>query len=134
MEAKPSVVENMAPVLSRAFSPLTVLLLADILSALVAQATLADADRDLLVVTTLVLVLVLGPWLCDVSARDPGTPAGRLFDWVLFALLIGALPVDAVVPAAMLSRIAEFRATAKNVAALGLNVVILAIPPVFGFA
>lgn len=124
VEAKQAVIENMAPVLTRVFSPLTVLLLLAVLGAFAADGRLVHADRTLLIVTALVLVLVLGLWLFAVSAREPSAPAG-LFDWTLFVLLLCALAVDAVVLAAMLSRITEFGASANKVTALGLNLVML---------
>ena len=124
VEAKQSVIENMAPVLTRVFSPLTVLLLLAVLGAFVADGRLVHADRTLLIVTALVLVLVLGLWLFAVSAREPTAPVG-LFDWILLVLLVCTLAVDAVVLAAMLSRITEFGASANKVTALGLNIVML---------
>ena len=124
VEAKQAVIENMAPVLTRVFSPLTVLLLVAVLAAFVADGRLVHADRTLLIVTALVLVLVLGLWLFAVSAREPSAQAG-VFDWILLVLLVCTLAVDGVVLAAMLARITEFGASANKVTALGLNVVIL---------
>ena len=124
VEAKQSVIENMAPVLTRVFTPLTVLLLVAVVGVFAANAGRLDANRELLIVMALVLVLVLGLWLYSVSARQPMARPG-VFDWVLLALLLGALTVDAIVLTAMVSRIAAFGATGNKVAALGLNVVLL---------
>ena len=124
VEAKQSVIENMAPVLTRVFSPLTVVLLLAAIGVFATNGGRLDANRDLLIVMALLLVLVLGLWLYAVSAREPSAQPGA-FDWVLLALLVGALAVDAVVLTAMVSRIAEFGATANKVSALGLNVVLL---------
>ncbi|WP_228389340.1 permease prefix domain 1-containing protein [Cumulibacter manganitolerans] len=124
VEAKQSVIENMAPVLTRVFSPLTVLLLGAVIVAFAVNAARLDANRDLLVVMALLLVLVLGLWLYAVSAREPLAAPGT-FDWILLALLIGALIVDAIVLTSMVSRIAEFGLSANKVSALGLNVVVL---------
>jgi hypothetical protein len=124
VEAKQSVIENMAPVLTRVFTPLTVLLLVAVVGVFAANAGRLDANRELLIVMALLLVLVLGLWLYSVSAREPMARPG-VFDWVLLALLLGALTVDGIVLTAMVSRIAAFGATANKVAALGLNVVLL---------
>lgn len=124
VEAKQAVIENIAPVLTRVFSPLTVLLLVAVLGAFAVGGGLIDVNRDLLILMALVLVLVLGLWLYAVSARDPLAPAG-LFEWVLLALLVSAILVDAVVLIAMLARIAEFGASANKVTALGLNLLLL---------
>ena len=70
VEAKQSVVENIAPVLTAVFTPLTTLMLLAYLAALVASGSVVDADRDLLILADLILVLVLGLLLYAISARD----------------------------------------------------------------
>jgi hypothetical protein len=128
VEAKQNVVENIAPVLTRVFTPLTVVMLTALLVALsftvVQNRSVIDVDRDLLILVDLILVLVLGLLLYAISARDPLEKPG-LFDRLQLALVIAALAVDAVMLATMLTRIAEFGATPNKVAALGLNIVLL---------
>jgi len=124
VEAKQSVIENMAPVLTRVFSPLTVVMLVAVLAVFATKSGRLDANRELLIVMALLLVLVLGLWLYAVSAHEPSAQPGA-FDWILLALLVGALTVDAIVLTTMVARIAEFGATANKVSALGLNVVLL---------
>lgn len=124
VEAKQAVIENIAPVLTRVFSPLTVILLLAVLTAFAVGGGLVEVERDLLILMAAVLVLVLGLWLYAVSAREPSAPAG-IFEWVLLALLASALLVDAVVLVAMLARIAEFGASPNKVTALGLNLLLL---------
>lgn len=125
VEAKQGVVENMAPVLTRVFTPLTLVMLLAVLGAFVAGRGALHVDRDLLVVMDLILVLVLGLLLYALSARSPDASAG-LFDWLQLALVVVALLVDAVVAYAMVARIAEFGWSANKATALGLNVVLLA--------
>jgi len=67
---------------------------------------------------------VLGLLLYAISARDPRSPVDA-FDWLQLTLVVSAIIVDAVVLVAMLSRIAEFGASANKVAALGLNLLLL---------
>ncbi|QLQ11365.1 MAG: hypothetical protein HZY75_14535 [Nocardioidaceae bacterium] len=124
VEAKQNVVENIAPVLTRVFTPLTVLMLVAVLLAFMIAPDVIDVARELLIVMTAILVLVLGLLLYAVSAHDPLAPPG-VFDWLQFALLVAALAVDAIVLVAMLGRIAEFGVSPNKVAALGLNLVIL---------
>jgi len=124
VEAKQSIIENMAPVLTRVFTPLTVVLLVALFVGLVAGGDLSAVDRQLLMVMDLVLVLVVGLVLYAVSARDPLAPAGW-FDRLQVALVVCALAVDAVVLVAMVVRIADAGLTADKVAALGLNLVLL---------
>ncbi len=124
VEAKQNVVENIAPVLTRVFTPLTIVMLLTLLGALATAGGLVDVDRELLIVMDAILVLVVGLLLYSISARDPLAPAG-LFDSLQLVLLLAALAVDAVLLTAMLTRIAEFGASPNKFAALGLNLLLL---------
>lgn len=124
VEAKQNVVENIAPVLTRVFTPLTIVMLFALLAALATTHSLTAIDRDLLILMDLILVLVLGLLLYTISARDPLTPPG-FFDRLQLLLVVTALVVDVVMLAAMLTRIAEFGSTPNKVVALGMNVVLL---------
>jgi hypothetical protein len=125
VEAKQSVVENIAPVLTRVFTPLTTLMLLAYLVALLATGNVVEVDRDLLILVDLILVLVLGLLLYAISARDPQAPPD-LFDRLQLLLVLSALMVDVLMLAAMLTRIAEFGASPNKTAALGLNLILLA--------
>ena len=124
VEAKQSVVENIAPVLTKVFTPVTLVLLIALLSAMTIRHTFVDLDRNLLIIVDLILALVLGLVLYAISARDPLAPPD-LFDRLQFVLLVVALATDAVLLIAMLARIADAGLTANKVAALGLNLVLL---------
>ena len=124
VESKQAVVENIAPVLTAVFTPLTILLLAAYLVALIAGGDLVLADRELLILADLILVLVLGLVLYAISARDPLRPAGW-FDRMQVVLLVLAVAVDVLMLIAMSGRILEFGASPNKVAALGLNVLLL---------
>ncbi|WP_306370164.1 permease prefix domain 1-containing protein [Nocardiopsis sp. CC223A] len=124
VEAKKGVVENIAPVLTRVFTPLAFLMLVADLVVLLVNGPLTTVDRELLILMDAVLVLVLFLLLYSISARDPLARPG-VFDWLQLALVGAALAVDAVALTAMLTRIAEFGFTANKTAALGLNLVLL---------
>ncbi|MCL1870648.1 MAG: permease prefix domain 1-containing protein [Promicromonosporaceae bacterium] len=124
VEAKKNVVENMAPVLTRVFTPLTLALLVAAFVALVTGGPLAAVDRNLLILMDAILVLVLALLLYSFSARDPLAP-GRPFDWLQLALVVAAFAVDVVALTAMVTRIADAGWTANKTAALGLNVALL---------
>jgi hypothetical protein len=125
VEAKQNVVENIAPVLTRVFTPLTIVMLLTLLGALAAAAGgLADVDRELLILMDAILVLVLSLLLYSVSARDSLAPPA-FFDGLQLVLVGAALAVDAVALTAMLTRIAEFGFSPNKVAALGLNLLLL---------
>jgi hypothetical protein len=124
VEAKQSVVENMAPVLTRLFTPLFTLLLIVFLVSLLWTGAGVDIDRNILRAFDLLLVVVLALFLYSVSARDPQSSPGA-FDLVQVALVVSALLVDAVALWAIGARITEYGFTPNRVATLGLNVVLL---------
>ncbi len=124
VEAKQSVIENMAPVLARLFTPLFAAVLVAFLVALLIQGGGLSIERELLIVFDLLLVVVLGLLLYSVSARDPHAPAG-VFDVVQVVLLVSALAADAVALWAISARISEFGFSPNRVAALGMNVILL---------
>lgn len=124
VEAKQSVIENMAPVLTGVFTPLFALMLGAALVGMVVTGNIVDAERDVLIILDLLLVVVLGLVLYAISARDPGAnPA--LMDGVQLVLVVSALAIDVVALAAIAGRIQEFGWTPNRTAGLGLNVVLL---------
>ncbi|MBX0299297.1 permease prefix domain 1-containing protein [Cryobacterium sp. 1639] len=125
VEAKQNVVENIAPVLTRVFTPLTIVMLLALLAVLATAGGLGTVDRDLLILMNAILVLVLCLLLYSISARDSLARPG-LFDMLQLALVIVALAVDGVMLTAMLARITEFGFSANKIAALGLNLLLLA--------
>lgn len=125
VEAKQNVVENIAPVLTRVFTPLTFLMLLVLLAVLISSGGLLEADRGLLILMDGILILVVALLLYSVSARDRLTRPG-LFDGLQLVLIAAALAVDAVMLGAMGLRIAEFGSSPNRIAALGLNILLLA--------
>lgn len=121
--AKQSVVENMAPVLTRVFTPLFAVMLAG--SVITYAVTgLFEFDRDVLSVFDVLLVVVLGLVLYGISARDSLQPAG-LIDRVQLIAVLSALVLDLMVLGSMMTRIVELGFTPNRAAALGLNLVLL---------
>lgn len=124
VEAKQNVVENIAPVLTRVFTPITIVMLLALLVAVTSTGGFVDVDRNLLILMDAILVLVLALLLYSISARDALAPPD-LFDRLQLVLVGAALAVDAVMLSAMLARIAEFGFSPNKVAALGLNLLLL---------
>ena len=124
VEAKQSVIENMAPVLTRLFTPLFVAVLVTFLATLAWTGLGLDIERDLLISFNLLLVVVLGLLLYSISARDPRSSPG-LFDVMQVVLVVGALLADAVALWAIAARITEFGFSPNRTAALGANVILL---------
>ena len=124
VEAKQSVIENMAPVLARLFTPLFAAVLVTFLGTLVWTGRGIDIERDVLIAFDLLLVVVLGLLLYSVSARDPRSPPGA-FDVLQVVLVVSALLADAVALWAIAARISEFGFSPNRVAALGENAILL---------
>jgi hypothetical protein len=124
VEAKQSVVENMAPVLTRVFTPLFTAALLAFLGAVLVTTNFIDVERDVLILFNVLLVIVLGLLLYAISARDPSARPG-LFDWLQLALAISATLIDILVLVAITGRITEFGTTPNKAAALGENLILL---------
>jgi hypothetical protein len=124
VEAKQSVIENMAPVLTRLFTPLFAAVLVTFLATVLWTGRAVDIERDALIAFDLLLVVVLGLLLYSVSARDPRSPPGA-FDLLQVVLVVGALLADAVALWAIVARIDAYGLTPNRVAALGENVILL---------
>ena len=124
VEAKQSVIENMAPVLTRLFTPLFAAALLTFLGAILWTGRGVDTERDLLIQFNLLLLVVLGLLLYSVSARDPASPPGA-FDWMQVVLVVSALAADAVALWAIGARITELGFSPNRTAALGINVILL---------
>ena len=124
VEAKQSVIENMAPVLTRLFTPLFATVLVAFLGAMLWTGRGVGLGRDVLIAFDLLLVVVLGLLLYSVSARDPRSPPST-FDALQVVLVVSALLADAVALWAIAARITEFGLSPNRVAALGMNVILL---------
>ncbi len=124
VEAKQSVIENMAPVLTRLFTPLFTLVLLVFLATMAWTGSPIDVKREVLIAFDLLLVLVVGLVVYAISARDPQAPPG-FFDGLQLLLVVAALVVDATALAAIAARIGEFGFTPNRVAALGENLILL---------
>jgi len=124
VEAKQSVIENMAPVLTRLFTPLFTILLLVFLATMAWTGSPINVKREVLIGFDLLLVLVVGLVLYAASARDPQAPPD-FFDGLQLLLVVSALVVDGVALAAIAARISEFGFTPNRVAALGENLILL---------
>ena len=124
MEAKHSVIENMAPVLTRLFTPLFTVLLLVFLATMAWTGSPINVKREVLIGFDLLLAVVVGLVLYAASARDPQAPPD-FFDGVQLMLVVSALVVDGVALWAIAARISEFGFTPNRVAALGDNLILL---------
>jgi hypothetical protein len=124
VEAKQSVIENMAPVLTRIFTPLFAVMLVTFLCAMLWTGRGVGIQREVLIGFDLLLAMVLALLLYSISARDPRQAPGG-FDVVQVVVVIAALLADVVALWAIAGRISEFGFSPNRVAALGENVILL---------
>jgi hypothetical protein len=124
VEAKQSVIENMAPVLTRLFTPLFTVLLLAFLATMAWTGSPINVQREVLIGFDLLLAVVVGLVLYAASARDPQAPPD-FFDGLQLLLVVSALVVDGVALSAIAARISEFGSTPNRVAALGENLILL---------
>lgn len=124
VEAKKSIIENLAPVLTAIFTPLfaAMLLVAAVVYAVGGIGR--DFDRDLLAVFDVLLLVVVGLVVYGISAR-PSTQRAGVMDVVRLIAVGAAIVLDILVLVSMLARVGEYGFTPNRVAALGLNVVLL---------
>jgi hypothetical protein len=124
VEAKQSVIENMAPVLTLLFTPLFTLMLLAFLGAMAWTGTGPNMERENLIGFDLLLVAVVGLLLYAISSRDPQADP-RPFDVLQLVLVVCALLVDAVALWAIVARISEFGFSPNRTAALGENLILV---------
>ncbi|HET8649325.1 MAG TPA: hypothetical protein VFL95_04735 [Gemmatimonadales bacterium] len=124
VETRQRVMENLAPMLTRLFTPLFAALLVTFLAAMLWTGRGIGVDRDVLIAFDLLLVVVLGLLLYSVSAREAAAPPGA-FDVLQVVLLVSALIADVIALWAIAARISEFGFTPNRIAALGENVILL---------
>ncbi|HKO19647.1 MAG TPA: hypothetical protein VJU82_12250, partial [Acidobacteriaceae bacterium] len=124
VEAKQSVIENMAPVLTRIFTPLFTVLFLAFLATMAWTGNPINVKREVLIGFDLLLTVVVGLVLYAASARDPMAPPD-FFDGLQLALVVSALVIDGVALYAIAARISEFGFTPNRVAALGENILLL---------
>ena len=124
VESRRRVIENLAPMLARVFTPLVAALLLGFLITMAVTGQGINADREVLIAFDLLLVLVLGLLLYSVSSRSPQSPPNAL-DWLTALLTACALIADAVALAAIAARITDFGFSPNKIAALGENLILL---------
>lgn len=123
VDRQEQVVERIAPLLSALFTPLLGIVLGIAAVAGALSGFGIDAEREVLILFDVLLVLVAGLLLYRVSARDPSHP-GRLLDALHLVTIGFALLLDTVALVAMVGRIAEFGTSPNKVVALGFNLLL----------
>jgi hypothetical protein len=124
VEARKTVVESVAPALTRIFTPLFAVMLFGAALAYVISGPGDGFDRDLLVVFDALLVVILGLVVFGMSASDSMRPPDW-FDRIQLVAVLSGLALDLMVLASLVARVADLGFTPNRVAVLGLNLVLL---------
>ena len=124
VEQREGMIENVAPMLARVFTPLFATALLAFLGAMAWTGRPIEVERDVLIAFDLLLVVVVGLLLYNTSARDLRAPPGP-FDVLQLVLYASALLVDALALGAIASRITGLGFTPNRIAALGENLLLL---------
>ncbi len=123
VEAKKSVVENLAPVLTAIFTPLFAAMLVVAATAWAVAGVWRNFDRELLLGFDALLLVVVALVVYGISARDSTRGPGAM-DVIRMITVGAAVVLDVLVLVSMFSRIGEYGLTANRVAALGLNLIL----------
>ena len=124
VDAKKSVIENIAPVLTAIFTPLFAVMLVVASAGYVAVGIGREFDRDLMIVFDVLLLVVLGLVLYGLSARVESR-ASRVMDVIRLVTVCAALLLDVLVLGSMLARVGDLGFTPNRVVALGLNILLV---------
>ncbi len=124
VEAKKSVIENLAPVLTAIFTPLFAVMLVVAAVGYAIAGLGREFDRELLTVFDVLLIVVLGLVVYGISARDATKRVG-VMDVLRLVAVVAAILLDALVLGSMIARVGELGFTPNRVAALGLNIILI---------
>lgn len=125
VESRKTLVAGLAPMLARVFTPLFATMLAVSVVAVIQTRGFVSVEREVLIVFDLLLAVVVALVLYAVSARDKDAGPGIL-DRIQLALVGSALFVDAYALVSIVARLAQYGLSPNKLAALGLNVILLA--------
>jgi len=124
VEKKRSLIENLAPVLARIFIPLFLLMMVAFIAAVAVTGQGLIGNRDILIASDVLLVLVVGMVLYDLSARREA----ERFSWahgINLALIAAALVIDCIALYGIASRLGTWGFSPNKTAALGENLLLL---------
>ncbi|HEX6971834.1 MAG TPA: hypothetical protein VF234_06415, partial [Limnochordia bacterium] len=124
VEKKRTLLETLAPALARIFIPLFVVMMLGFIVAAAVQRQNIVENRDVLILIDVLLLLVVGMVLYDLSARSE-SERFSLTHGLNLALIGAALVIDAMALYGIAARLADFGFTPNRTAALGENVLLL---------
>ena len=126
VEQKKSLIESMAPVLARIFTPLFLLVMVALIIAFIITPHAAYENRALLIWFDLILALVLALTLYSMSAKESTkTSSPTIWDIFSLLLLLSAIVVDGIALGGIIIRLSTSGFSPNKSAALGENIILL---------
>lgn len=126
VEQKKNLIESIAPVLSRIFTPLFLVVMVSLIVAFASIPHAAYENRSMLIWFDLILALVLALTLYSLSAKDyHNTGVHTIWDIFSLFLLLAAILVDVIALAGILIRLSAFGLSPNKLAAVGENILLL---------
>ena len=146
---KKNLIESLAPVLARIFTPLFLLVLLSLIAAFLITPNQAYENREMLIWFDVILAIILALTLYSMSSKDFSTTdtegtntvplnqqsSGKnaekkynptlIWDGLTFALLIAAIFVDGIALSGIVFRLSASGFTPNRTAALGENILLL---------
>lgn len=124
VEAKKSIVENIAPILAKIFSPLFLITMFIFLIIVLFSKIDPSSDRNSLITFNFMLILVVGLATYIISARKNKEKINN-YDYINLLLIIIAMLIDLIALSAIITRISKYGFSANKTAALGENIILL---------
>lgn len=127
---KKNLIESIAPVLAKIFTPLFLVVLISLIVAFLSTVHDAYGNRMMLIWFDIILAMVLALTLYSMSAKDyPGrtTDSARrsVWDVLTLSLIVVAVAVDLIALSGIIVRLNAYGFTANKTAALGENLMLL---------
>jgi hypothetical protein len=123
---KKSLIESIAPVLARIFTPLFLVVLISLIIAFVTAGQPAAENRSMLIWFDIILALSVAMTLYSMSSKEAGSQsAPSVWDVLSFALIIAAVIVDLIALSGVVARLSSYGFTPNKSAAIGENIILL---------
>ncbi|MEA5031746.1 MAG: permease prefix domain 1-containing protein [Sphaerochaeta sp.] len=128
---KKNLIESIAPVLARIFTPLFLLVLISLIVAFLITPNQAYENRNMLIWFDIILALVLALTLYSMSSKDFSSNNASaksqitFWDFLSFGLIISAVIVDTIALSGISMRLSAYGFSANRTAALGENLILL---------
>lgn len=124
VQTNPQLVNKVSPVIARVFTPLVLITLVAYLAAIIFSGKDPYNDREFLLIFNIMLIGVMAIIFFSISEISKST-ASKLSTWLLWALSLVTVAINAIALSAIVFRISSWGTTPNRLAVLGGNVLML---------